>query len=97
MTNGPSSSLQYRLKIFNRSSQSLTTMAAGRFLFWREFGESAAEFGVDEDRIVAEAAGAAGRMCDSALASAFEGLSDLRPNWRVNQGPVQTPGRFSLI
>src|SRR5262245_11047320 len=97
MKNEASSSLQYRLKILNRSSQRLTTMAARRFLFRREFGASAAEFGVDEDRVVAEAAGAARRNGDSALASAFEGLSDPRPYRRINQRRVQMTDRFSLI
>src|SRR5262245_7250908 len=72
-------------------------MAAGRFLFGREFGESATEFDVDEDRVVAEAAGAARRKGDPALTTAFEGLSDPRPSRRVNRRSVQTPDGFPLI
>jgi hypothetical protein len=54
-------------------------MAAGRFLLRREFGESAAKFRVNEDRVVAETAGAARGNGDFTLAPAFEGLSDRPP------------------
>src|SRR5882672_11944923 len=77
--------LQQRFNIPDRRSQGFSAMAAGRFLLGREFGESATEFGVDEDRVVAEAACSARRKGDFTLASAFESLSDLRSYRRVNQ------------
>src|SRR5262245_1627429 len=73
------------LNIFNRRSKRFPAMAAGGLLLRREFGESAAEFRIDEDRVVAEAAGALRRNGYFTFASALEDLPDRLSRRRARQ------------